>query len=230
RRKRKMDDVDVINDNDDAVAEMIKVMNTAAEQDRQLNSQKKPAIRVMRQLPYVKAKLGTLDILESLSDSGILSSIAIWLAPLPNLCLLHLEVRETLLKQLLDYPPISSEALKTSGLGKAVAYLYKHPKETTNNKGICQQLITRWAKPLFRQDVDFKDFTREERQQRDLEHCSKKRKVSSKIEEQEEKNSSDANLVGKQRLLREDANPADRARLPEPSLKEYIIRPKWKVE
>ncbi|ESN94852.1 hypothetical protein HELRODRAFT_87508 [Helobdella robusta] len=239
RRKRKIDDVELINDNDDAIAEMIQKMNTAAEQDRQLNCQNKPAIRVMRQLPYVKAKLGKLEILESLSDSGIFSSIAIWLAPLPNLCLPHLEVREALLKQLLDYPPISSEALKASGLGKAVAYLFKHPKETANNKDRCQQLITRWAKPLFCQDASFKDFTREERQQRDLEHCTKKRKLSSKTEKQEETNSFSARVgftealivkKEKERLLPEDADPADRARVPEPSLTEYIIRPKWKVE
>ncbi|ESO00789.1 hypothetical protein HELRODRAFT_82441 [Helobdella robusta] len=240
RRKRKIDDVDLINHNDDAIAEMIKVMNTAAKQDRQLNSQNKPAIQVMRQLPYVKAKLGKLEILESLSDSGILSSVAIWLAPLTNLCLPHLEIREALLKQLLEYPPISSEALKASGLGKAVAYLSKHPKETAINKGRCQQLIIRWAKRLFCQDASFKDFTREERQQRDLERCPKKRKLTSKTEEQEEKNSS-GELVGftgaltvkkkdEQRLLREDTNPADRARVPELSLTEYIIRPKWKIE
>ncbi|ESN94848.1 hypothetical protein HELRODRAFT_184621 [Helobdella robusta] len=92
----------------------------------------------------------------------------------------------------------------------------------------------------------------EKKDNRDLEHCPKIRKISSKTEEQEERKffgarvgftealtvkkkderslRGDATLVEKQRLLPEDANPADRARVPEPSLTEYIIRPKWKVE
>ena len=56
RRKRKKDS-EIINDNDDLIAELIKNMKEAAEEDRTLNDQKKPAIRKMLMLPHVKQQL-----------------------------------------------------------------------------------------------------------------------------------------------------------------------------
>ncbi|ESN99982.1 hypothetical protein HELRODRAFT_83644 [Helobdella robusta] len=223
KRRRKNDDGDIINDNDDIIADMMKIMNEAAEQDRELNKQRKPAIRVMLQLPYIKAQLKKADMVNSLLDSGILSSITSWLAPLPDHSLPHLEIREALLKQLLDFPPISTEGLKMSGLGKAVMYLFKHPKETKKNKEMCHKLITNWARPIFSQNADYKALSKEEREQRDYEQLPKKRKLSADsdrlVEKQEEKP-----------LRPGDPGYVYRARVPAPSIKDYVIRPRWNVE
>ncbi|ESN91493.1 hypothetical protein HELRODRAFT_165535 [Helobdella robusta] len=156
KRKRKIDEVEIINDNKNIciISDIIKIMNTAAEQDRELNGQRKPAIRVMQQLPYVKEQLKNVGVIQSLSNSQILSSIAIWLAPLPNHSLPFLEIREVLLKQLLDYPSIGREILEASGLAEAVVSLLEHPKETIENKSICNQLLKKWAKQLIFQNVE----------------------------------------------------------------------------
>ena len=57
RRRRKRKDFDLINDSDDLIADMINKMKQAAEDDRSLNMNRKPAIRKLGYLPTVLSQL-----------------------------------------------------------------------------------------------------------------------------------------------------------------------------
>ena len=57
KRFRKKKDIDVINENDDAIAKMIADMRIAAKEDRDLNIEGKPGINKMKMFPVGNKKL-----------------------------------------------------------------------------------------------------------------------------------------------------------------------------
>ncbi|XP_053083675.1 protein IWS1 homolog isoform X1 [Pangasianodon hypophthalmus] len=168
KRRRHRDGGTFISDADDVVSAMITKMNEAAEEDRTLNSQKKPALKKLMLLPTVVMHLKKQDLKETFIDSGVMTAIKEWISPLPDKSLPALKIREELLKILQELPSVSQETLKMSGIGRAVMFLYKHPKESRPNKDLALKLINEWSRPIFGLSSNYKCMTREERQQRDL--------------------------------------------------------------
>ncbi|XP_048120863.1 protein IWS1 homolog isoform X1 [Alosa alosa] len=251
KRRRNRDGGTFISDADDVVSAMITKMTEAAEEDRTLNSQKKPALKKLTLLPTVVMHLKKQDLKETFIDSGVMSAIKEWISPLPDKSLPALRIREELLRILQELPSVSQETLKHSGIGRAVMFLYKHPKESRGNKNLALKLINEWSRPIFGLSSNYKCMTREEREQRDLDQqvAPRGRRLSEpeKVDRPQEpdvfappppssggqtpRRDLEKVLTGEEKALRPgDPGFCARARVPMPSNKDYVVRPKWNVD
>ncbi|XP_055752549.1 protein IWS1 homolog isoform X2 [Salvelinus fontinalis] len=230
KRRRNRDGGTFISDADDVVSAMIAKMTEAAEEDRTLNAQKKPALKKLTLLPTVVMHLKKQDLKETFIDSGVMSAIKEWIGPLPDKSLPALKIREDLLKILQELPSVSQETLKHSGIGRAVMFLYKHPKESRPNKDLALKLINEWSRPIFGLTSNYKGMTREERQQRDLDQQMPPKRLLSSGGQTPHRDLEKV-LTGEEKALRPgDPGFCARARVPMPSNKDYVVRPKWNVE
>ncbi|XP_016363618.1 protein IWS1 homolog [Sinocyclocheilus anshuiensis] len=230
KRRHNRDGGTFISDADDVVSAMVIKMSEAAEEDRSLNSKKKPALKKLTLLPTVVMHLKKQDLKDTFIDSGVMTAIKEWISPLPDKSLPALKIREELLKILQELPSVSQETLKLSGIGRAVMYLYKHPKESRANKDLALKLINEWSRPIFGLSSNYKGMTREEREQRDLDQqIAPRRRLSSGG--QTPRRDLEKVLTGEEKALRPgDPGFCARARVPMPSNKDYVVRPKWNMD
>lgn len=221
RRRRRKKDIDLINDNDDAIAKMIADMKLAAREDRDLNSKRLPATKKISMLPIVMSQLNKADLQMAFVEANVLAVLTDWLAPMPDKSLPSVQIRKQLLKLLSGLTIDDHSRLKESGIGKAVMYLYKHPRELRVNKDLAGRIISTWARPIFNLSTDFKTITKEERMARD-EMLAESNRGRSKPKEPEEPD--------QEGLRPGDPGYCMRARVPRAASSSYVNRPAWQSD
>jgi len=231
RMKNKKNEGQFISDVDDSINSMMNRMKEAADADKESNINRKPGFRKMKMLKEVVKNITKSDLNEVLIEHGIMSALADWISPLPDKSLPSLNIRSELLKVLRrNFLHVSSETLKLSGIGKAVMLLYKHPKELRENKQLCRELVAKWSRPIFGLNDNFSSVSREAREQRDFELLpkQKKKRLKDATESKEDKDEEEAD--NEEALKPGRKGFVNRARVPAPSIQEYVVRPKWNVD
>lgn len=219
RRRRRKKDIDLINDNDDAIAKMIADMKLAAREDRDLNFKKLPATKKISMLPIVMSQLNKADLQMAFVEANVLSVLTDWLAPMPDKSLPSVQIRRALLSLLKGLTIDDHSRLKESGIGKAVMYLYKHPRELRENKNLAGKIINEWARPIFNLSTNFKSVSKEERMARDEMMAGASGSSKSRKQEPEEPDETG--------LRPGDPGWCMRARVPRATTMSYVNRPAW---
>jgi len=110
-----------------------------------------PAVNKVALLPAVIRMLGKRHLHEVMIDQGMLTTLAMWLKPMPDGSLVSLQVRTDLLRALaiLEVDETVLGSLRSSGLGKYVRLYSLHKKENPPNRRLALALVEKWKRPIF---------------------------------------------------------------------------------
>lgn len=77
-------------------------MRIAADDDRQLNQERKPATKKISMMDMAMRQLRKYDLMEGFLDANVLTALTDWLAPMPDKSLPSTKIREAVLKWLIE--------------------------------------------------------------------------------------------------------------------------------
>lgn len=230
RRRGKNGDTDLSGpDADRLVKRLLDRMKTAAEEDRIFNENRQPATAKLLLLPLLEQHLCRADLTDYFLENGLLSVFKEWLTPLPDNSLPNIKIRDSLIRLLQQFGSVDTEHLRSSGIGKSLMYLYKHPRESKENKLKLIKIIHDWARPIFNLTTDYKVLSREDRERRDADQASLKRQTSQSGKNKSRSADVDLPFVSKNDEANQD-DDCPRARVPRPSNKDYVHRPRSTVD
>merc|ERR1719282_1092605 len=195
-------------------------MRIAAKEDRDLNDAGQPATKKMAIFKRVMQNLGKVELQMAFVEANLLSVMTDWLAPMPDKSLPHVFIRTELLKLISQLKLDDTSRLKESGIGKAVMYLYRHPKETRENKLTAGHIIHNWARPIFHKEDNLANMTKEDRREKDEAVAARQRLEATRKRKADD--GDDAKRPG-------DPGWIGRARVPQVDTNEYVSRPAWQT-
>ncbi|KAF0991010.1 hypothetical protein HZS_4733 [Henneguya salminicola] len=222
RRQRKKD-LDFQTEQDNKAAEIVQKMFNAVRSDRQKVEAGELAVEKLQLCTYLKTQLNRSGLYESFVENNVHHAIAEWLSILPDGSLPNIKIRETLLSILenvvyllnLKWTYPTASILKSSQLGRCLKTLSKHPKETPKNRHNASKLIFNWMRPIYGVVTNFSDLSREEREVEHQRHSNKIKPSQQNIKI----------LANPQKSVTPQNVQMARARIPQPSLTNYINRP-----
>jgi transcription factor SPN1 len=166
-------------------------MAHAYEADVQANKNHKPATHKLILLPEVKKQATKIYMHSALVEADFLSILANWIAMLDDGSLPNMNIRTAVLQILTEIPVggetarlqqrrdefdgIQKEHLKDSRIAHHVKVLAEHPKETTENRRLANDLLQRWSRLVFGLSEDYRNLARYQEQEEQQEERRSKR-------------------------------------------------------
>ena len=133
---------------DEFIIQVVNAMRVAAADDIEANSERKPAKAKLKLLPKVLALLEKSYMHDQLLENEMLTSIRIWLEPLPDGSLPAISIRKPLLS-ILSKLPIDSDLVRESRIGRVVMFYYKCDRELPDLRKMAADLIGQWSRPIL---------------------------------------------------------------------------------
>jgi len=198
---------------DQTIIKFLFRMDSAAQADVEANKNSFPATHKLLMLPDVVGYLSKVNLMDQFLQHDALGTLRRWLEPLPDGSLPNENVRHAVLDLLLPMP-VTTHQLRTSGIGRAINFLYKHHQESRENKRIASELITKWSRPIFGLSESYEELADIQTQYDDRRRERQRQTADRKESELERK-------------LREKDEQyyTLHARIPQPSPVEFIKRP-----
>lgn len=156
KRHKKLSGDDLEALQDDAIARLRDEMRAAAIRDVESISQGEPALHKVRLLPEVVKILQRGSLADAILDGSLLTSVRIWLEPLPDLSLPSFEIQRVLFTAL-THLPIKTIHLRESGLGRIVLFYQKSKRPQPVIKRMAQKLIGDWTRPIIGRSDNYRD-------------------------------------------------------------------------
>ncbi|ODV61893.1 transcription factor SPN1 ASCRUDRAFT_75150 [Ascoidea rubescens DSM 1968] len=158
KKRKKIDSVDLEQQQDAKIERLKNEMAYAAEQDEAALNNKIPATNKLLLLPKVKEILLRADLADSILDNNLLAAIRKWLEPLPDASLPAFEIQKCLFDSISKLP-IKTIHLQESGLGKVMLFYQKSKRVEPSLKRQADRLVGEWTRPIMNKSDSYKNKT-----------------------------------------------------------------------
>ncbi|ORY28635.1 hypothetical protein BCR39DRAFT_534575 [Naematelia encephala] len=151
RRKKKGDDVDIVDSYHDEVCVRLRTrMMNAAERDKQSNDAKLPAFAKLAMLDEAMAVLRNTTLWQSIVDNGVLEAVRQWLEPIyPSGALPAVGIQKAIF-EVLPKMDLDTTTLKECRLGPIVLFYTKTKRVTPAINRQADDLVQAWSRPIIK--------------------------------------------------------------------------------
>ncbi|KAJ3005555.1 Transcription factor iws1, partial [Thoreauomyces humboldtii] len=143
---------------EDIMASILGRMRETAEEDKEANTKRRPAVAKLKALPEVMAYLQREQLLDQFLDNHILEGIRAWLEPLPDASLPSLDIQITMF-DVLKKMQLNKDHLQDSKIGRIVTFYTKCSRVTNEIQKVATHLVDKWMRPILKRSADYKDYS-----------------------------------------------------------------------
>ncbi|ORY97267.1 hypothetical protein BCR43DRAFT_456212 [Syncephalastrum racemosum] len=156
KKRKRADEEDLENSLDEELMNLREKMIKVADDDKEANMERKPAVGKLNMLQEVTILLTNKRAQDSILDNQLLSAIRMWLEPLPDNSLPSIDIQNELF-DVLNTLPIGSDHLRESGVGKIVYFYQRSPRTNPRVKRKAEQLIAKWSRMVIKRSANYRE-------------------------------------------------------------------------